>query len=211
MTVRSTRWRIRSDRRFSPRRARGVSPIIATILLVAITVVLASILYVLVSGLSHGGVLRPSIGTAFEITSPVAGTCWTAGVTSHICGKVGNRLFNFTVQTASSVTLGDILLVVKTPTGSVYSNPNAGAFAVMKLGLATPLAYYTFAVGAGLAMTSQFTYNAGYSSGTEITSIMYVVIGTGTSASSWTPGQGNEVVAYGMNHYSGQTLAQTLP
>jgi flagellin-like protein len=40
-------------------RKRGVSPIIATILLVAITVVLAAVLYVLVSGLTRGGGSTP--------------------------------------------------------------------------------------------------------------------------------------------------------
>jgi archaeal type IV pilus assembly protein PilA len=41
------------------RRQRGVSPIIATILLVAITVVLAAVLYVLVSGLTKSGASVP--------------------------------------------------------------------------------------------------------------------------------------------------------
>ena len=48
-----------NSRRKSPwarrAKARGVSPIIATILLVAITVVLAAVLYVLISGLTGGG------------------------------------------------------------------------------------------------------------------------------------------------------------
>ena len=43
-------------------RKRGVSPIIATILLVAITVVLAAVLYVLISGLTKGPGSAPITG-----------------------------------------------------------------------------------------------------------------------------------------------------
>ena len=52
-------------RRWRKARKRGVSPIIATILLVAITVVLAAVLYVLVSGLTRSGASTPySLGLA---------------------------------------------------------------------------------------------------------------------------------------------------
>ena len=67
-------WTRRSLRRKSK---RGVSPIIATILLVAITVVLAAVLYVLVSGLTKGGSSVPyELGMA-EQTQGGSGTTWT--------------------------------------------------------------------------------------------------------------------------------------
>ena len=44
----------KSERSWRKAQKRAVSPIIATILLVAITVVLAAVLYVLISGLTHG-------------------------------------------------------------------------------------------------------------------------------------------------------------
>ena len=57
-------------------RKRGVSPIIATILLVAITVVLAAVLYVLVSGyLGSTGAKPASIGMASSV--PTSATCST--------------------------------------------------------------------------------------------------------------------------------------
>ncbi len=190
---------------------RAVSPIIATILLVAITVVLAAVLYVLVAGLEHGPTSKPSIESAFEVGSPAAGTCWSAGVTNHICGKAGDRLFNFSVEVSTSVVLGDVLFTVKTPAGAIYKNPDAAEFAVMKASSTTPIAYYAIAASAGLAMTKAFTYASGYSAATPITSTMYVVIGTGTTASSWVSGQQNVVVVYGMDHYTGQTIGETLP
>ena len=55
-------------------RKRAVSPIIATILLVAITVVLAAVLYVLISGLTHGPGNTP-IGSAFTAGNAVSSVC----------------------------------------------------------------------------------------------------------------------------------------
>jgi len=75
--VKSARWYSRM-RRLRRRNDRGVSPIIATILLVAITVVLAAVLYVLVAGLTKSGVSTPY---ALEMTStgPISnvGNNWT--------------------------------------------------------------------------------------------------------------------------------------
>ncbi|MGP8077559.1 MAG: archaellin/type IV pilin N-terminal domain-containing protein [Thermoplasmata archaeon] len=53
------RSKIRDGRARRRKSERGVSPIIATILLVAITVVLAAVLYVLVSGLTRSGASVP--------------------------------------------------------------------------------------------------------------------------------------------------------
>jgi archaeal type IV pilus assembly protein PilA len=205
------RWRHSRTSRVSFRsRRRAVSPIIATILLVAITVVLAAVLYVLISGLTHGPGTRP-IGSALALGSPAAGTCWAAGVTNHVCGTAGDRVFNLTIQESAGVTLGDVLLEVKTSAGSVFKNTLTAGFAVMPIKGIVPVAYYTFVAGAGLAMSSTFTAGAGYSSSSPVSTTMYIVVGTGTPASSWTPNQGNYVVAYGTGHFSGTTAGTVLP
>src|SRR4029077_16667981 len=67
----------KSQRRWRQKGRRGVSPIIATILLVAITVVLAAVLYILISGLTKGPGNTP-LGTALAMGSPQAGTNGTA-------------------------------------------------------------------------------------------------------------------------------------
>lgn len=188
---------------------RGVSPIIATILLVAITVVLAAVLYVVISGLSHGPGSAP-IGSAFAVGTPVQGTCWAVGVTNHVCGTAGDRIFNLSIQ-QSTITLGDVLLEVRTATGSVFHNTVAGGFAIMPLTGNVPVAYYSFAAGAGLAMSSTFTIGTGYSASSPITSTMFIVVGTGTPTGSWFPGQGNYIVAVGTHHFSGVTEAVVLP
>jgi flagellin-like protein len=202
--------RPRESRRARLPRSRGVSPVIGIILLVAITVVLAAVLYVMVAGLTHGPASAP-IGSAFLIDSPAAGTCWAAGVTAHVCGAAGNKLYNLTVEESASVTLGDILLEVRTPSDAVYKNPLAATFSIMKVGSSTPVAYYAVAASAGLAMTKSFTTSPGYSLSTVITTSMYVVVGTGTHASNWSPGQGNYVSVLGTGHYTGATAGEVLP
>ncbi|HKV90107.1 MAG TPA: archaellin/type IV pilin N-terminal domain-containing protein, partial [Thermoplasmata archaeon] len=66
-----------SQRRWRKKGRRGVSPIIATILLVAITVVLAAVLYILISGLTKGPGSTP-LGTALAMGSPQQGTNGTS-------------------------------------------------------------------------------------------------------------------------------------
>ncbi len=96
---------------------RGVSPIIATILLVAITVVLAAVLYVLISGLTGGGTSTPySLQMSNEGQStPAAGTDFitlainpTSGLTTGLFGLKVTNVLNLGVAagvvTATCVT-----------------------------------------------------------------------------------------------------------
>jgi len=81
-------------------RKRGVSPIIATILLVAITVVLAAVLYVLVSGLT-----RTSTSTPYQL-----GIAETGGATNYVylslapTSGLTTSAFGLTIVSPSSVT-----------------------------------------------------------------------------------------------------------
>src|SRR5580658_10823265 len=101
-----------SERRWRKAQKRGVSPIIATILLVAITVVLAAVLYVLISGLTHGPGSTP-IGSAFTTGKATAGTC--AATSSQALGasaitggcKAGDFIYTLTIE-SSTVTFGSV-------------------------------------------------------------------------------------------------------
>jgi flagellin-like protein len=81
-------------RRNARRSKRGVSPIIATILLVAITVVLAAVLYVLVSGLTRTGASTPYELGMSETSATGSGTAYTiilaisptSGLTTSLVG-----------------------------------------------------------------------------------------------------------------------------
>ena len=190
-------------------RKRGVSPIIATILLVAITVVLAAVLYVLISGLTKGPGSTP-IGTAFAAGNPTAGTCTGPQVTAHQCAVAGNEIFTLTIE-QSTVTMSSILLEVKNPGGSAFANTLAAGFAIMPITGTTPNAYYSVAPGAGLAMSSQFTYTAPFSGSSPISTTMTITVDTGIAAASWTPGAGNYFIALGIGSYSGSSQQTVLP
>jgi len=200
----------KNERSWRKARKRGVSPIIATILLVAITVVLAAVLYVLISGLTGGGVGSKPIGTAFAAGNPTQGKCWAAGVTAHVCATAGDLLVNLTVE-QSTVGMGNVLFEVKTSSGSAFPNTAAASFAIMPLTGLTTVGYYPIAASAGLAMTSGWTYTGTNTGSTAITTTNYIVIDTGIAAGSWIPSQGNYFVVLGTSGYSGTTSGTTLP
>jgi flagellin-like protein len=113
----------------------GVSDIIATILLVAITVVLAAVLYILISGLTKAPGSTP-IGSAFSL-----GTISEATSGS---GAAQRWYYNATVQTASGgMTWSNMVFQVKSPAGSVVT---AGPLAITttNAALSCTVATYTF-------------------------------------------------------------------
>src|ERR1700747_2982587 len=100
-----------SARSWRRKRQRGVSPIIATILLVAITVVLAAVLYILISGLTKGPGNTP-LGTSLALAAPAEETAGTG------------HWYNFSVQSAGGgLTLGNLQLQIETPSGGVVTWP----------------------------------------------------------------------------------------
>ncbi len=98
-----------SQRRWRKKSKRGVSPIIATILLVAITVVLAAVLYILISGLTKGPGNTP-IGTSLAMGTPNEATAGT------------NHYYNFTIESAGAgIIWNDVNVQVKTSSGTIVS------------------------------------------------------------------------------------------
>ena len=96
-----------TERRWRKTGKRGVSPIIATILLVAITVVLAAVLYILISGLTKGPGSTP-LGSALAVGQASEGAnTYTFAVVSASGGLALNHL-QFQVQDHSGggVALG---------------------------------------------------------------------------------------------------------
>ena len=121
-------WAIRKD-------AEAVSPVIATILMVAITVVLAAVLYVMVLGFNPGGGSTPSLqitaktsisnpnGYKFAMTGPTQTVTWTDftvilqfGATSITCDNAlqatltGSDVMsqNLTTKSGFTVTAYDL-------------------------------------------------------------------------------------------------------
>jgi flagellin-like protein len=121
----------RAMRTWRTKRQRGVSPIIATILLVAITVVLAAVLYVLISGLTHGGGSVPysiSMGSpSWSSTNPDYGTITISGSS----GGLTTALFGLSISTLSGSPVAVGTAAPATckwvKAGTPYSTTNCGA------------------------------------------------------------------------------------
>ena len=117
--------RTRSQRQWRKKAKRGVSPIIATILLVAITVVLAAVLYILISGLTKGPGNTP-LGTSLALGTP--------SEAQKGAGATTNNWYNFTVQSAGGgIILNNIQFQVVTATGSIVTP--GGSWTMSALGI----------------------------------------------------------------------------
>jgi flagellin-like protein len=207
----------KSERSWRKAQKRGVSPIIATILLVAITVVLAAVLYVLITGLTHGP-SSTGIGGAFNAGNPIGSQCTTAGKTFANSGCVtGDYEYTLTVE-SSSITMASIEFEVKTSSGAILAVAGVGGFSLVNTG-GTPVAQGT---GNGVTPSATMAMNAplanfaaspacnggACSSSTPITSIYTIVIDMGTANPA---GQGYTFVGIGIGSYSGTTSPVTLP
>ena len=197
------------ERSWRKARKRGVSPIIATILLVAITVVLAAVLYVLITGLTHGPGSTP-IGSAFAAGNPRSGTCAATYTLAANGCKAGDFYETLTIE-QSTVTFGSVLLeVIVAATGNAWTAcAGACGMAILTTTGATA-AYVNVAAAAAMVMTGslQFTYVGTTTSGSTLSPGIYTIsldLGTGG-----TTGLGIAFVAIGQGSYSGTTGAVSL-
>jgi flagellin-like protein len=160
-----------SQRRWRKKSKRGVSPIIATILLVAITVVLAAVLYILISGLTKGPGNTP-LGTALALGTPAE------------AAKGTNNWYNFSVQSAGGgILLNNLNFQVQTPSGGIVPATGSWTFNVLSL-TATVIGTYsmsanTWTAGGTASVTSQeqFVLNAVSS---NLSGDTLITIGTGS-------------------------------
>ena len=199
------------ERSWRKARKRGVSPIIATILLVAITVVLAAVLYVLISGLTHGPSSAP-LGTNFSWGVPVNSTSTSGTVTG--CATTGTtHAFCYSIEIAgSSVTTSNFVLSLRNSAGATvawpatgnYGTPSTGtpcsaAVAVSAICLVSPTA--TSPVAGYSTSSGGWTNAAGFSGSVSggYTVVIWLV-GTGTVNGGLL---GDQLVAIGASGYSG--------
>ncbi|MCI4366409.1 MAG: type IV pilin [Thermoplasmata archaeon] len=112
-----------------------MSPIIATILLVAITVVLAAVLYILISGLTKGPGNTP-IGTALAVGA--------VNEASSGAGAAQRWYYNVSVQSASGgMTWSNMIFQVQTAAGAGAVGPTT--LTTTNAAGSCNLATYTFA------------------------------------------------------------------
>ncbi|HDP96306.1 MAG TPA: type IV pilin, partial [Euryarchaeota archaeon] len=139
-------WSIRKD-------GDGVSPVIATILMVAITVVLAAVLYVMVLGI--GGDTGSSINVSMSKDS--SATNWTYSVTAisgtsqlaqadvYIIVKDASNAIGLTATAVSSFTTGEYTSGVMFVDANTAGYLNAGDYFVLDR--------TTYAVGSQIQLT----------------------------------------------------------
>ncbi|MGD0587446.1 MAG: type IV pilin N-terminal domain-containing protein [Thermoplasmata archaeon] len=198
-------------------RKRAVSPIIATILLVAITVVLSAVLYLLISGLTGGPTSTP-IGGAFTASHPGSGLCaagsgQTLGAAAITGGcKAGDFIYTLTIE-SSRIAFGNVLFEVRTLAGSAFTGGGASAsFALLDPAthvVAISMTGPTIAMSAkwpGYGLTSTAPT---YTDSTPLTNLYLIVIDAGSA----TPisGEGLAFVAIGIGSFSGATSPLALP
>jgi flagellin-like protein len=178
---------------------RGVSPIIGIILLVAIAVVLAAVLYVMVSQLAHVSETTP-LGTVLVLgpAEEVKGAASTNG----FCAK-GYPCYSVSIASVGSgVTLGSMSLVVKNGSGGtrIVQTNSAQLSVVGASGKA--VAYTTIKKGAPLEATSWAKYAPGFSSHSYLSELMTIWVQFGTT--NFDPvNQGFSLEAVGSGSFSG--------
>jgi hypothetical protein len=190
---------------------------VATILLVAIGVVLAAILYVLVTGLDHGPANDP-IGSAFAAGNPrssnivgTAGssTCASTSTTLAAAVQSGDWTYTLDIET-SSARLGNLLLQVHTATGS-FDAALIAFYVVNDVGGVVACAGSSLSPASGSMSTAlPFVYpTAGHATGSAVPGAGdQIVLEMGPSNPI---GQGFTFVAVGQGSFSGTTAPVPLP
>jgi flagellin-like protein len=204
-------------RRWRSARKRAVDPIVATILLVAIAVVLAAVLFALISGLMGSNTDSRPIGSAFAVgpvPTPPVSQCTAAGG-----GCLGATDYTYSLMIASSsVTFGDVLFEVKTISGSLYSATTFGGFTILNATGGVAASYTVSAGAVPMAMPSGgFTTWGGSAAcgilgaacgvNSPLTNVYTLVIDMGTKNPS---GLGLTFTVLGVAGYSGTTGPLTL-
>ncbi len=187
-------WSVRLRAR---RNKRGVSPIIATILLVAITVVLAAVLYVLISGLTSTGARTPySLGMS-ETGATTTGGNWIA-ITVNPTTGLTTGLFGLKVTSSvnsSTVTVGadpGYATTCKPGGVSTYSQTNC----------AKPTAadsWYAVIVNSNGTVASVFstsTTPTGWSTTVAVSGAMTIYVISDASSPTLSGGNGFSLSAY---------------
>jgi archaeal type IV pilus assembly protein PilA len=194
------------ERSWRKARKRGVSPIIATILLVAITVVLAAVLYVLISGLTKGPGNTP-LGSAFAAGVPPSNSLIVGAGTFVATGCLtGDYCYVLTIESASSgLTAGGMNFVVKTSTGTTAATgAHAGGFTIFNV-VSNGVVAQSPNIASGGAL-SVSTWSSGGT--TQLATTMEIIIDTGSATSP--AGTGLTFQALGVGTYSG-TISVALP
>ncbi len=181
---------------------RGVSPIIATILLVAITVVLAAVLYVLISGLTHGPGTA-TLGTAFGFGTVQQRTGSSGSNTGGYC-VTSDQCWEIGIASASGPTPAQLTFAVKMSSGTGIS---AAKVCIVSLDQSSAICASSGSSTWNVASGTQIA------SSTTITTTMSIWVDSGVTAATSTVGfaTGDTLTAFGSGSYSSSVGPTSLP
>jgi archaeal type IV pilus assembly protein PilA len=182
---------------------RGVSPIIATILLVAITVVLAAVLYILISGFTKGPGNTP-LGTAYTFGSASQTSNTAAPTFCAAVAGVSDWCDNLPVGSAGGgITASSLNFAIRDVNGNPVSFTHGTPSIQLESASGTSVGTYSFATA---------SWTAGGT--TSLSTSQIIVLDTGCTVSgadlcSPIP-TGEVLVALGVGSYSGQVQVTLL-
>jgi flagellin-like protein len=143
------------------------------------------------------------IGSVFTMGTPSAAAKCTAAKTPVAACQAANDYYYTVAITASSVTFGSILFEVLTSTRTVYSATTEAAFALALTSTPTVVAASWSAAGGAMQVPSAgFTYVAGTTSATALTTLYVISVDVGTVKPT---GTGLTLLVLGIGAYSGYT------
>jgi len=149
------------------KKRRGVSPIIATILLVAITVVLAAVLYVLISGLTKTGASTPYELGMQETGSTGSGNSYTIFIAISPTTGLTTSAFGLKVVTVSGTTAAVGTVPTSCGPKATLAAPQAACIGVTTGWYALLLNSQGYLAGV-FGTNSSITWNYGLSGATTV-------------------------------------------
>ena len=184
------------ERSWRKGKKRAVSPIIATILLVAITVVLAAVLYILISGLTKGPGNTP-LGTAFGFGTPTQETGATSGGPTGCTASASEICYSIPIGEASGgLTANELSFQVKSPSGQIGALTSVS---VLNLN-GDIVGFYTSGAWSSAACAGTTALPTAACGGTTtLSSTQTLVVDFGTTSVT-----GDSFIALGQGSFSGQ-------
>jgi flagellin-like protein len=180
------RWR----HRFTGR--RGVDPLIATILLVAITVVLAAVLFVLIEHYSGAASSGPNIGESLVFSASADSVSTDSAIAA--CSATPCNFYNFSIQeAASTLELHNLQFTVQSSTGTPFT-PTGGIVALNASG----------------KVVGKYAFLSGWSSGGTLLADTHLTMVLYTSGGSPTSLMGDFLQVYGVSGFTGSESVHIL-
>ncbi len=194
------RARVRDDR-------KAVSPVVATILLVAIAFVLAAILYLMVGQLAGGASTSAPLGSALALGP--AQLIQGSAPTDNYC-QTGHYCYAVSIASSSGrATLGHLGFRVVTTQGTSWTVTNNSArLAVVGIN-GSVLASANFSKGASFALAAFPSFEHGASASTALNSSMTIYVQF-EALSAPPSSQGLQLLVYGSPPLTGSIATPLL-